>query len=267
VTLDRAAPAPAREQAAPAPIIHLPDFDGPLDLLLTLVERRRLPIAALSLALVADQYLAQVRRLPRTDPELLAEFLVIGARLVLLKSRALLPQIEPPRDAEDDEVSAEELVRRLEVYRTFKLLAQDLAERMEGHSAHTRGAAGLVLGLDAPVGLAPIRADVLAELMRALVERDAEPELSTLEPTHRTTVAQRLGFLRDRLRAREVVEWRDVGGETVDELVATLLAILELVRRGEASVLQPALFGPIRLYRATEAAATAATPEFTEDYR
>src|SRR3712207_3304729 len=63
-----------------APIIHVESFEGPLDLLLTLVERRRLPIAELSLVAVADQYLAQVRALPRIDPDALSEFLAIAAR-------------------------------------------------------------------------------------------------------------------------------------------------------------------------------------------
>ncbi|MDP8923418.1 MAG: segregation/condensation protein A [Chloroflexota bacterium] len=235
---------------APAPVIQLPEFEGPLDLLLTLVERRRLPIAELSLALVADQYLAQVRAMAGSDPEPLSEFLAIAARLLLLKSRALLPQIEPPRDAEGEEASSEDLVRRLEVYRAFKTLAQELGVRLEGGSAYTRGAAGEILGLDAPAPLRAIGPSDLFDLIRAIEARDATPNMQTAEPLFRTTVAQRLAYLRERLLAAEALDWRDVGGETVDELVATLLAVLELVRRGEARVLQPSLFGPIRLYRA-----------------
>ena len=239
---------------SPTPVIQLPEFEGPLDLLLTLVERRRLPVAELSLALVADQYLAQVRALAGSDPEPLSEFLAIAARLLLLKSRALLPQIEPPRDAEDEEESAEDLVRRLEVYRAFKTLAQELGARLENGSAYTRGAAGTVVGLDAPVPLRPIAAGDLFDLIRSIEARDAAPRTETAEPLFRTTVAQRLAYLRERLLGVESLDWREVGGETVDQLVATLLALLELVRRGEARVLQPSLFGPIRLYRATQAA-------------
>lgn len=237
----------------PTPVIQLPEFEGPLDLLLTLVERRRLPIAELSLALVADQYLAQVRAMTRSDPEPLSEFLAIAARLLLLKSRALLPQIEPPRDAEDEAVSAEDLVRRLEVYRAFKTLAGELGARLEHGSAYTRGAAGTVVGLDAPVPLRPISASDLFELIRSIEARDATPRTETADPLFRTTVAQRLAHLRDRFLVVESLDWREVGGETVDQLVATLLAVLELVRRGEARVLQPSLFGPIRLYRAARA--------------
>jgi segregation and condensation protein A len=241
-------------ERAPAPRIQLPEFEGPLDLLLTLVERRRLPIAELSLALVADQYLAQVRAMRLEDPEPLSEFLAIAARLLLLKSRALLPQIEPPRDTEADEASPEDLVRRLEVYRAFKLLAESLGERMAAGGAYTRGAAGVVAGLDAPAPLKPIEAGELRELVLALEARGNREGEEELGPPFRTTVAQRLAYLRDRLRVARALDWREIGGETVDELVATLLAVLELVRRGEAAVVQPVLFGPIRLFRAEQRA-------------
>src|SRR6185503_13241116 len=87
----------------PVPILHLESFEGPLDLLLQLVERRRLPIAELSLVAVASQYLAQVRALSRVDQDALSEFLAIAARLLLLKSRSLLPAIEPPAAPDGDE--------------------------------------------------------------------------------------------------------------------------------------------------------------------
>ena len=250
--------------ATVTPVIQLPEFEGPLDLLLTLVERRRLPIAELSLALVADQYLGQVRALAGSDPEPLSEFLAIAARLLLLKSRALLPQIEPPRDADAEEESAEDLVRRLEVYRAFKTLAQELGARLQNGGAYTRGAAGKVVGLDAPVPLRPISAGDLFNLIQAIEARDTTPRAETAEPLFRTTVAQRLTYLRERLLVAEALDWRDIGCETVDELVATLLAVLELVRRGEARVLQPSLFGPIRLFRAEKQTATMGTsPEAT----
>src|SRR6202165_1418580 len=75
--------------------LHLESFDGPLELLLLLIEQRRLPITQVSLAQVADQYLAQVHAQPAIDPNLLADFLVIGGKLLLLKSRALLLTEEP----------------------------------------------------------------------------------------------------------------------------------------------------------------------------
>src|SRR3979409_980339 len=117
--------APARPLGN-APIqleLHLESFDGPLELLLLLIEQRRLPITQVSLAQVADQYLAQVHALPALDADLLADFLVIGGKLLLLKSRALLLTEEP--DPEVEEV-ASDLAERLATYRVFRAAAEVL---------------------------------------------------------------------------------------------------------------------------------------------
>ena len=72
--------------------LRLPLFEGPLDVLLALIVRQELEITAISLADVTDQYLAHVAALPTTNPVALAEFVELGARLVFIKSRALLPR-------------------------------------------------------------------------------------------------------------------------------------------------------------------------------
>src|ERR1700682_5939844 len=105
--------------------LHLDSFDGPLELLLLLIEQRRLPITQVSLAQVADQYLAQVHAQPAIDANLLADFLVIGGKLLLLKSRALLLSEEP--DPEVEEV-ASDLAERLATYRVFRAAAELLRE-------------------------------------------------------------------------------------------------------------------------------------------
>src|SRR5712671_1272120 len=119
--------APARPlKNAPIQLeLHLESFDGPLELLLLLIEQRRLPITQVSLAQVADQYLAQVHAQPSIDTELLADFLVIGGKLLLLKSRALLLTEEP--DPEIEEV-ATDLAERLATYRVFRAAAEMLRE-------------------------------------------------------------------------------------------------------------------------------------------
>ena len=136
----------------PSPIIQLLSFEGPLDLLLQLVERRRLPIAELSLVAVADQYLAQIRTMPHVEPDTLSEFLAIGARLLLLKSRSLLPAIEPPASPEAEDEDGADLVRRLEAYRAFKQVAEELG-RLDalGPSSFSGGARPADLPMDQPM--------------------------------------------------------------------------------------------------------------------
>src|SRR5918993_331769 len=97
--------------------LHLEAFDGPLDLLLLLIEQRRLPITQISLA--------QVHALPELDPELLADFLSIGGKLLVLKSRALLLSEEPDPEAEE---IASDLAERLATYRVFRAAAEVLRE-------------------------------------------------------------------------------------------------------------------------------------------
>jgi segregation and condensation protein A len=237
----------------PAPIIQLAEFEGPLDLLLSLVERRRLPIAELSLVAVADQYLAQVRALPRIDPDALSEFLAIAARLLLLKSRSLLPAIEPPPvPGEEEESDGAELVRRLEAYKAFKLLAGALGRLDAGGLASYAGGSRPSDAAPEALPLQPIPPALLLTLYQAIEQRLAGPPVETDDARPRATVAERLVLLRERLQTGSLIRWQDVCGTTVDEIVATLLAVLELLRRGEAAVTQPDLFGPITLRRVTQ---------------
>ena len=229
-----------------APVIELPQFEGPLELLLTLVERRRLPITEVSLASVADQYLSHIRSSGTIDHEALADFLPVAARLLVIKSRALLPQLESSTGAEDD--SAEDLVRRLETYRVFKLLATDLAERdAAGRRTYGRGSTGRELDGPAVLPLEAFPVDLLADLLLRVESRDKPRHQPLPPPPRRASVDERLMILRQRLVLGQAVEWSAVSGDTVDEMIATLLAVLEMVRRGELAVEQPRLFGPIQL--------------------
>jgi segregation and condensation protein A len=233
---------------APAPIIQLESFEGPLDLLLSLVERRRLPIAELSLVAVADQYLAQVRAMARVEPDALSEFVAIGARLLLLKSRSLLPAIEPPPSpSEEDDADGADLVRRLEAYRAFKTLAEELGRLDAAGLTSYSGGSRPIDAAPEVVPLQPIAPALLASLYAAVERRRAGPPEQDDATRPRATVAERLFMLRERLQTSSQIAWQEVCGSTVDEIVATLLAVLELVRRGELDVIQPSLFGPITL--------------------
>src|SRR5438128_3685415 len=154
--------------------LHLESFDGPLELLLLLIEQRRLPITQVSLAQVADQYLAQVHAQPALDTDLLADFLVIGGKLLLLKSRALLLTEEP--DPEVEEV-ASDLAERLATYRVFRAAAEvlrDLEQRGERMYPTLREPS---LGTE-PAPLAPLGADALLAVWRRFA---AEPRPTQID--------------------------------------------------------------------------------------
>ncbi len=104
--------------------IKIEKFEGPLDLLLELIEKEKMDITEVSLSKVADQYLQYLERAEEIDPANLADFLSVAAKLILLKSKALLPEIEIE---EEDEESIEDLKLRLREYKRFKEAAQVLA--------------------------------------------------------------------------------------------------------------------------------------------
>jgi segregation and condensation protein A len=224
--------------------LHLDSFDGPLELLLMLIEQHRLPITQISLAQVADQYLAHVHAQPTLDAELLAGFLVIGGKLLLLKSRALLLTEEPDREAEAEEI-ASDLAERLATYRVFRAAAEMLRElEQRGDRVYpTQREPALSIG---PAPLAPLGPEALLAVWRRL-SAEPRPEQVELPGIARASVEERRARILDALRWSGTISFRAVAGQTVDEVIATFLAILELFRRGLIDVEQPEPFGDLVL--------------------
>lgn len=220
--------------------LELDGFEGPLELLLTLIEHHRLPITRVSLAQVADQYLAQVRALPEPDPDLLADFLAIGGRLLLLKSRALL--LAEPADAGGDD-PGEDLELRLREYRVFRAAALRLQQlELLGWRSYTTRREPQVSAALAP--LAPLPPDALAAAWRRLLQaRPRTPVELPLET--RASVDERRATILDLLRRHARLSFAALAGRTLDEVVATFLAVLELYRRGQIAVDQPEPFGDL----------------------
>jgi segregation and condensation protein A len=105
-------------------IIKIQKFEGPLDLLLQLIEKEELSITEVSLVAVTDQYVSYLKTFENRSPEMLADFLVIAAKLLLIKSRALLPFLsEADEEVEED---LRELEERLKLYKKFKELAKEV---------------------------------------------------------------------------------------------------------------------------------------------
>src|SRR5450759_3239978 len=108
--------------------IKLPDFEGPLDLLLYLIEREELDITKVSLAMVTGTYLEYIHLLVKLQVDQIADFLVMAAKLLLLKSQALLPR-PPATMPEGEEDVGDDLVKQLLLYKQYKEVAQTLGDR------------------------------------------------------------------------------------------------------------------------------------------
>src|SRR5439155_22168386 len=227
--------------------VELDLFRGPLPTVLDLIERPELPVTRISLVQVADQFLALVHRSAALDLDLTAEFLHVAARLLWLKSLALLPHAdEEPREEEDAE---EDLEARLLAYRRFRDAAHLLAAR---HEAGTR-MFGRVAPADVPV-VRPARVEVEPPRLhraaqRAIERAAAHRQAQAAAPSPLIPFTEVLHAVLARLRARRHTRFRDLVAEADDLIVAItmFLAVLELVRRRRLSMRQQEAFGAIEL--------------------
>jgi len=218
-------------------------FEGPLELLLALVEREELDIFQVSLAKVTDSYLVEIAGREVADPEEMAEFLWMAARLLLLKSIRLLPG-EAPADEETDLLGWEEEVRRrLEEYRAYKEMAGQLMERTEADSFAFPPPARPV---EAGGQEEPLEVGLLLMAFNSVLARIPPRPLVV---TGRTwTLQEKLDVISDRLRLGPI-ELVELILESEDRLeaVVTFVAVLELLRRSLVRVTQKERFGPIHV--------------------
>ena len=229
--------------------ITLPVFEGPLDLLLHRIERDDLDITAVSLVAVTDQYLAFARRGGSVNPHALAEFIAIGAKLIYLKSKALLPRA--PEDLapalEDDDVGRE-LVDLLREYKRFSEVTDLLQRRQEeGVRVFSRTAAPFVL--EEGAGLDSVTVNTLYSIMMKVLTRvPAEPR-AALIPRDSITLGMRMTDFRERLRLRGGFSFRRAIMEcrTRLEVVLSFMAILELLKSGECDARQDVAWGDIEV--------------------
>ena len=230
--------------------IDLPAFAGPLDLLLHLIDRQELDITAISLVTVTEQYLAQVRQMQDEQMAHLIDFLVVGARLAQIKSRALLPQIPGLMlDEEEEEDPAEALIRQLRQYKRFKQMAAWLMAREEaGYRTYLRLAPPPKV--EKRLDLSGVTLDgLLTAVQTALARAEQLEESVSIVKPRQLTIEQQIGRLRRRLKEQKPFQFTDILSAKRNrvEVAITLLAVLELIKRQEMSAHQPELFGPIEL--------------------
>ena len=233
--------------------IALPVFEGPLQLLLHLIESRQLDVLSVPLAEVADAYVEHLTRHP-VDAVNLSEFVSIAAHLILLKSRRMLPaEPMPPVPDASDEPDEEELRRRLLEYRALRDAALALGER-DGTSPLIRREPR-----ESDLPEAPVEPLPAALLVAALDRLAAIPEPIAPPPEvvpREITIGQQIVVLLEALSGggRVVLQTILARCRSRTEAAVTFLATLELVRRRQASAEQSDPFGPIVIESLPEAA-------------
>lgn len=216
--------------------IKLEQFQGPLDLLLQLIEQEKMDISQVALAKVTDQYLAYLEQAQDISATELADFLVIATKLLVIKSKALLPQL-----ADEEEDSAEQLEAQLKMYRDY-LAATKLVEEIIGRQRFCFSRERLAVKLEpvfspppnlAPLELADIfiailgRIDYIVNLPQKIMEKTVSLKEAVADIRQKLSQFKKMNFQNVLLTAQSRVE-----------VVVCFMALLELIKSGEVAVNQ-----------------------------
>lgn len=227
--------------------VHLEVFSGPMDLLLHLIERGDLDITLVSLAAVTGQYLRYVEALPEVDPDHLADFLVVAAKLLAIKAMVLIAR--PPETAEIAGDEGADLVRALREYQLF----QKAVARLKLWEEQQRRCYPRLVPV-APIRIPAAEGLRLDDLVAALRSRPAnvipEPAAPAFDaPQYTVTVKDKIGDIVATLATGATVTFSDLLRPLAPpmEVIVTFLALLELLKGQRVRVAQTAIFGEIAI--------------------
>jgi segregation and condensation protein A len=233
--------------------VHLAVFQGPLGLLLHLIEREELDITLVSLARVTGQYMEYLAALEELKVDDLADFIVVAARLLLIKSQALLPR--PPAPAlEAEEDSGDALLRQLLLYKQFKQAAQRLQERQDQRSyvrlAPPPRLETRIEHLDA-VSLD----ELLAAARRAMQTRPPDPTVDDVVAPFSLTIDDQIQLINHALTRQARISFNQLLTDAYSrqEVSVTFLAVLEMIKQLKIQARQDRMFGEIIILPAPRA--------------
>ncbi len=234
-------------------IVSLKEFDGPLDLLLTLISNAKIDIKDIFVSQITEQYLETMSLVDELDMDSASEFLQMAATLLEIKSRSMLPK--PPKPEDPDELSPEEaLIRQLEEYRQFK----EVSARMHQLEEEARA---LLTKLPEEYPLPPpnieitgLTLDKLIKAYRRVLERaeraDAADSMASREIRRDSfTVADCMARISRMVRRNKGCKFSELFGEdyTKQEVVTMFMALLELIKLNRLHVKQDAAYEEILL--------------------
>jgi len=228
--------------------VKVEHFEGPLDLLLQLIEEQKLEITKVSLAQVTEQYIQVLNQSTQDqiDTEELADFLVVAARLLLIKSKALLPFLEWG----DDEEEGEELTKQLKIYKEYLEAMKGIQEIIsKKHFSFSRSK--LLVGKE--IGFAPppkLTKNKLRDTFADVI-KDLDPLLNLPTEVVRKTVniQEKISQIRSRIFKEASTRFSDILKEAKDktEIIVSFLALLELVKQKTIIVKQDNNFEDITI--------------------
>ncbi len=235
--------------------IHLDNFDGPLDLLLHLIDKNKMDIYDIPIAVITEQYLAYLEDAREMDLEIASEFLLIAATLLNIKARMLLPKRKTADgQPEQEEDPRSELVQRLVEYRFYKETAQVLQQREETGSSYMLKPQDIEWLTSELEPGNPVEHISLQQLLQAFsqVMEQAQPAAPPA-----ITLTREEYLVEDSMEEIRLRLWQETGvtfaglfrrGDSRRKLITVFLALLELCRLGEVTFQQQDNFGPLWLF-------------------
>jgi segregation and condensation protein A len=226
--------------------IKLEKFTGPLDLLLQLIEQEELDITEVSLAQVTDQYLEYLKQMEELNPEEVADFLVVAAKLLLIKSRLLLPSLDLGGEEE-----AQELERQLRLYQRFVAVSKAIDKLWRRHHVAWLRPKPLVVKSEQPAG-PPANLSSLAlrqamdKVIAALEPIIKLPQVTLLRAI---SITEKIQSIKALILKKAHLNWQSFIKDAKDktDVIVSFLALLELVKQRQLIAEQSALFQDINL--------------------
>lgn len=223
---------------------RLESFEGPLDLLLHLIEKNKVDIYDIPISLITEQYLQAIADMPEKDLEEMSEFLLMASTLLDIKAKMLLPKDEEAPEEGDPRA---ELVARLLEYRKYKLLSAEMRQMEEGSDRlyyRTQDLPAEVAKYKPPVDLDGLLKNETAEKLKRIFDEIMKRQQDRTDEIHShfgeiereaVQIGDRLDYVKERVRKPGRHSFRSLLGSSATklEIVITFLAILELIKTGE----------------------------------
>jgi len=227
--------------------VKLEIYEGPLDLLLKLIEQNQIDIYDIPIATITEQYLASLEELVEVDLDVLADFLLMAATLIRIKTRLLLPRPRVEDTMEEEEDPRQELVNRLVEYRNFKVLAQALEQRYEGvlPRVYYREPQELEPQIEVHVTLTQ-----LARSFRTVWLQREDTDIPVKIPEGDVDIHEQMQVIEQSIsKHRRGLKLQDLFASAVSrrEVLVLFMALLELIRLGRVKAVQTEPFGAISI--------------------
>jgi segregation and condensation protein A len=240
-------------------VIDIADYDGPLDLLNALLERHRVPVDRVSIASIADQYVAVIRDAPTFDMDLGSSFLLMAATLIQLKTSLLLPRHRSDDDDDTPMDPGDLLVLRLLQYRRCRMYAHALKERHDAFSgAYLKPPTSAErLGIERPRAQTTLDRDAFELGVEAVALRnehrffDSAEHVDRILERERVSLAERIAYVARAVVRRTRVFFYELFPHDAPpiERITGFLAVLELAFQERVTVRQSSSFAPILIER------------------